>query len=204
MNELPRFYIDEHTPTDSPFRKASDAWEEVDSEYVRNWQGILGVINDASRDSVIESVTPGQTYEERASFAGIRIEETLSEEYPEFSIAVNQLRLALNGIIQLRRPLTWNHYVRGEIVDWSVAGLDEIEDDAIVRLSPKRARAQFPEDSGYLQAHQIGYGTHMSSVMGGFHGYPMWLQISPEQDDRRVIMYSLYEMFAIRQGKYEE
>lgn len=203
MSELPKFYIDKDTPADSPFRQAANAWEDIESQYVRNRLGIAGIMNDATSE-LIQPANPGQTRKERASFAGIRIEENLSEEYPEFSIAVNQLKLAFDGIIHMRRPITWNHYVRGKAIGFDSIESGKIEGQDAAIFMVKRAMATFPEDSGYPIGHQIGFGTPAASALGGFAGYPFWVEVAPEQEANRGIMYSLPEMFAIREGRYKD
>ncbi|MGV9001939.1 MAG: hypothetical protein ACOH18_03200 [Candidatus Saccharimonadaceae bacterium] len=204
MSEFPKFYIDETTPTNSPFRDAADAWNDLNSQYLRNWHGIVGVMNEGTSELIMKPKKPGQTYDERMGFVAIRIEETLSEEYPEFTIAVSQLKLALDGIVRMSRPITWNHYQPGEFIALDSVGSGEIEGQDVSVFNVRRAMATFPENTGYLIGHQIGFGTGAAAAMGSYGGYPMWLELSEDQDARQRYICTLSEMYAIRPGQHED
>ena len=194
MTELPKFLLEDSTPKDSPIFDAAEAWEEFEYQFRRNGMGLQLVINKAIHEHYSREPSPEETYQVQASFLAISMESYLNSLYPDFVVAINGLRRALDKL--KGRAITWNHYQRGEVEDLALADFDSEGKNDMYSYVVKRAMSTYPEENGYLIDHQIGPDPYHIDLMGG---YPMRLHVGYEASATNGLRLPLGEMFAIRE-----
>ncbi len=196
MNRLPKFLIEDTTPKDSPIIDAAEAWGNFEHQYRVNNMGIQLVLNQAIHSHYSRKAAPDESYEEQSSFLAIHIEENLRTVYPEFVIAAEGLRKALDEL--KGKAITWNHYQRGEVVDLELTDFATGPKGDAYGYTVKREPTTFPEDTAFLIDHHIGPSAYSATLT---NTYPLWLEINYEPTDTHGLNLLMDEMFAIREAQ---
>lgn len=192
MIDLPKFYTDNSMSPDNPFHEASEAWNDFLSRYKRDSVGLQKLLSAATDDMIFRPHSAGETYDSKANFMAITIEENLREDFPDFYLVADGLKRAIDKL--KGKAITWNHYQRGQVIGEELTDFDPTSDTYVYTL--KRAMATFPEETGFLIDHHIGPNAPLAATLGG---YPVMLEVGYEPSTDRGLIMSLDEMFAIRE-----
>lgn len=195
MSKLPRFLVDTSTPSDSPLIHASEAWDNFELNYRKDFVRISRFLSSATSEFMLSRSTPTLSYREDEQFMSLKIEETLKEDFPFFALAAEGLKKALIELKGTR--ITWNHFMPGEVAALEERSIGNGDEEAKL-IIVKRLMSTYPEDTGYVIDSEAGPTAPLAIAMGG---YPIWIKISDDPKATNGMNYSLAEMFAIRNAE---
>lgn len=166
-------------PSDDPRFMVMDTWANLDGLYRQQFKKIITLLGEFEWRAITErSDNPDSNY-------AVRLEAQLQSELPEFNLALNGLRMALDKVSGWH--IKWRHYERGEVVGSEYS--EEVESDYVISRTV-RGPVQYPPNEGWLLGSQVG----VDRDMGGIN---VWLEIGSDQESLRGINYQFGEMHAI-------